>query len=53
MLVAAAVTAVGALIALVLLPSREAAGEATGETAAQPAVARVRTIEPVAVPSPA
>ena len=53
MLVAAAVTAVGALIALVLLPSRGAAGEAIGETAAQPAVAPVRTIEPVAVPSPA
>jgi EmrB/QacA subfamily drug resistance transporter len=50
MLAGAAVTAAGALIALVLLPSRQSAGEA----AAKPAVAAAaRTIEPVAVPSPA
>ena len=48
MLVAAAVTAAGALVALLLLPSRETT------VAPAPAPPRAaRTIEPVAVPTPA
>jgi EmrB/QacA subfamily drug resistance transporter len=47
MLVAAAVTAAGALVALLLLPSRETT------VAPAPAPSTARTIEPVAVPTPA
>ncbi len=47
MLVAAAVTAAGALVALLLLPSRETT------VAPAPAPRAARTIEPVAVPTPA